>query len=433
MVSALPTREDVSGVATVSAKPLASSDAIRAERARILSSLLDDIEAVAEAGYEAILEEIPAYRALDRRILGDVRDQVQKHYETNLVSLLDDRDVTLEDISFVRGAATRRARTGFALEDYINAYRVGRQVLWDGVLTQAGATPAGHEAALTIAKPVMHYADFASTHAGDAYVEFQQYVVADADRERRDLLEHLLAGKMPTDGPLLATAQAYGIGERERMMMATAVPVGRGLDSDLPRAASAAIARIGFSEARTLVVVRQAEIVAVPVLGPATSQEKLCDRLESVQRRLRQEGMPLAMGISTLAGGVAELPRAYGEARAALELVCDEGGVAALSRLSPFEYLALNADETAARLVDPDLRAFLEEDRARGGVLTATIRAFADADLKLQAAAKRLQVHPNTARYRLRRIEERTGRNPRRTADLMDLLVAMALRDDIIR
>ena len=209
--------------------------------------MLEDIEGVTEAGYEAILEEIPAYRALERGILVDVRDQVQRHYETNLVSLLDDRDVTLEDIAFVRGAATRRARAGFALEDYINAYRVGRQVLWDGVLSQAGDTPAGHEAALAIAKPVMHYADFASTHAGDAYVEFQQYVIADADRERRDLLEHLLAGEMPTDGPLLATAQAYGIGEEARMMMAAAVPVGRGLDSDLPRAASAAIARTGFS------------------------------------------------------------------------------------------------------------------------------------------------------------------------------------------
>jgi DNA-binding PucR family transcriptional regulator len=44
-------------------------------------------------------------------------------------------------------------------------------------------------------------------------------------------------------------------------------------------------------------------------------------------------------------------------------------------------------------------------------------------------AAERLQVHPNTAQYRLRRIEERTGRNPRRIADLLDLLVTIALDD----
>jgi len=38
-------------------------------------------------------------------------------------------------------------------------------------------------------------------------------------------------------------------------------------------------------------------------------------------------------------------------------------------------------------------------------------------------------VQPNTAQYRLRRIEERTGRNPRRISDLVDLLVAIALDD----
>jgi DNA-binding PucR family transcriptional regulator len=141
--------------------------------------------------------------------------------------------------------------------------------------------------------------------------------------------------------------------------------------------------------------------------------------------------MPLAMGIGTVADGVAELPRAYTEARAALEGVTDEGGVAALPRLSPFGYLALRAEDTAGRLVDPRVRAFLDEDRARGGVLTATIRAFADADLNLRVAAERLQIHPNTAHYRLRRIEERTGRSPRRFADLFDLLVAIALDDRV--
>jgi DNA-binding PucR family transcriptional regulator len=137
------------------------------------------------------------------------------------------------------------------------------------------------------------------------------------------------------------------------------------------------------------------------------------------------------MGISTVAAGVGELPRAYGEARAALESVADDGGVVALPRLSPFEYLARRADSTARRLVDPRLRQFLDEDRARGGVLTATIRAFAGADLNLRVAAERLQVHPNTAQYRLHRIEERTGRNPRRIGDLVDLLLAITLDDHI--
>jgi DNA-binding PucR family transcriptional regulator len=130
-----------------------------------------------------------------------------------------------------------------------------------------------------------------------------------------------------------------------------------------------------------------------------------------------------------VATGVGDLPRAYDEAHVALSGVGADGGVQALARLTPFDYLALRADDTARRLVNPRLRAFLDEDRRRGRVLTETIRAVADADLNLRVAAERLQVHPNTAQYRLRRVEERAGRNPRRIADLLDLLVAIALDD----
>jgi sugar diacid utilization regulator len=274
----------------------------------------------------------------------------------------------------------------------------------------------------------MRYCDFASTHAAHAYVEYQQYMVADADRERRDLLEHLLAGEIPTRGPLVAAAQAHGIAADARMLVAAAVTVNAG-DADAPHVGSAAIACAGLHDAKTLVVVRQAEIVAILVLGADADPCRLCDRVDALQRRLRSEGVALAMGVSTVAAGVAELPRAYQEAHVALSGVADEGGVEALARLTPFDYLALHADDTARRLVDPRLRAFLEDDRRRGSALTETIRTVAAADLNLRVAAERLQVHPNTAQYRLRRIEERTGRNPRRIADLLDLLVAIALDD----
>jgi PucR C-terminal helix-turn-helix domain/GGDEF-like domain len=402
---------------------------IRAERRRILVTLLEGLDELTERGVAALRSEILAYRDRDERFADDLRDQVRSHYRVKLAALLEDRMVTLQDIAFVRAAATRRARAGFALEDYLNAFRVGQQAFWEAVVECAGETPLGNSAALTLAGPLMRYCDFASTHAAHAYVEYQQYMVADADRERRDLLEHLLAGEMPTRGPLLAAAQAHGIVADSRMLVAAAVTVNACADADAPHVGSAAIACAGLHDAKTLVVVRQTEIVAVLVLGADADPCRLCDRVDALQRRLRAEGIALAMGVSTVATGVGELPRAYQEAHVALTGVGDEGGVEALARLTPFDYLALCADDTARRLVDPRLCAFLDEDRRRGGALTETIRAVADADLNLRVAAERLQVHPNTAQYRLRRIEERTGRNPRRIADLLELLVAIALDD----
>jgi sugar diacid utilization regulator len=410
------------------------SEPLRRERRRILHAVHDRIEEVAETSVEVMRTEIPSYALQDERFFHDVRDQVLEHYRMQLAALAGDRDITPEDLVFSRGAAMRRARAGFALEDWISAFRVGRQVLWDALLDCAGMSAEAQQAALSLVTPLMRYVDYASTHAAQAYVEYQQHVVADADRERRDLLDQLLAGVAPTRGPLSAAAQAYGIGPRSQMMTVVAVCVGDTRTADLTSAesgyaTSASISVAGPWAGRTLVVVRHGEVVAVPVVRAGMNAEDICAHFEAVQRRLAREGNMLAMGISTVAQDASELPRAYEEARAALDLVPSEGGVAALPRLSPFDYLALRADDLARQLVDPRVRVLLEEDRKRGDTLAATIRAFTEADLNLRLAADRLRVHHNTAHYRLRRIEERTGRNPRRIADLLELLVALAIRD----
>lgn len=409
-------------------------DAVRAERNRILSTMLAQVDGLADRAVDAIRAEIPAYAAkhpvTDAAFLADVRAQVLNHYHAKLIAFLEERSVTLEDIAFAKPAATRRARAGFALEDYIDAYRVGRQVFWEALVATARDTAVGHDAALSLVTPLLRSNDFASAHAARAYVEYQQYAVAGADRERRDLLEHLLAGEMPPPGPLLGAAQGFGLRPDGRVMVAVGLPADSRLDVDAPYVASAAIARACTGEPKTLVVARQSEIVAVSALRAGTEPLTICARLTEVQERLRREGLPLAIGVSTVATGVANLPHAYAEAHAALRCLPDgEGGIAALPRMSPFDYLTLRADETAWQLVDPRLRTFIDDDRRKDGSLVATVRAFADADLNLRLTAERLRVHPNTALYRLRRVEERTGRNPRHVTDLVDLMLAIALAE----
>jgi hypothetical protein len=403
------------------------ADEIRSERARILTGLLASVDELADRAVARMPLEIPAYAGQGAAFFADVRDQVVRHYRVKLESLLTERPIGPGGMPFVRPAAMRRARAGFALEDYLCAFRVGQQVFWEAVLDLAGESPLGHEAALSLATPVMRYGDYAATHASRVYVEFQQQQVADADRVRRDLLEHLLAGELPTRRPLLATAQAHGIVADKPVLVAIVAPAGP--DADVPPLAAEALARLDRPCGRVLVVSRQSELVLVAALRAPTDAAAVCDRLAEVHARMHDDGVPLAVGVGTVAAGVAELPRAYQEATAALADVSVAGGMVALPRLSPFDYLALRADDTARRLVDPRLRAFLVEDRNRGGALVETTRAFAAADLNLKLAAERLRVHPNTAQYRLRKVAERTGRNPRRIADLVDLLVAIALVD----
>ncbi|GAA1745900.1 PucR family transcriptional regulator [Nonomuraea bangladeshensis] len=424
-----------------STETLTGTEAVRAQRARILTELLDNVHDLADAGGAAIRAEVPTYAAQGGDFHADVRDQVLRHYRAKLAVLLEERPVTAADIAFVRRAAMRRARAGVPLADYINAYRIGQRVFWESLVERAGPTPAGREAALSLAVAQMRYCDFASTQAAYAYMEFQQYAAAESVRESRGLLETLLAGGTPTRGRELAAAQAHGLAPDARTPLLVVVAMlveapateaaGLNRDAEARHAACAALARTGGNGARTLSVVRQSEIVAVPVLGPGAEAGELCDRLQAVVGSLAGEGIRLALGISTPVAGPAQIPQAYQEARAVLDFVPEEGGVAALPRITPFQYLALRADDTARHLVDPRITALLEEDRARGGVLTATIRAFAAADLNLRTAAERLQIHPNTAQYRMRRIQERTGRSLRSINDLVELLVAIALQDAV--
>jgi len=401
---------------------------VRAARARILTALLARLDELAMLAVAEIRREIPAYASRhDEHFVDDVTDQVRLAYRAILTALLDERAVTLDDMALVRPVARRRAQAGFALADYINAFRVELQVLWDAIVAGAGAEPAAHEAALNLAAPVMRYINLVSTQAGNAYVEFQQSALADADRDRRDLLEILLSGRFPTGAPLTATARACGLGPDSPMLVVAAASAAQPVGPDTTGAWRTALARADRTLPEPLVVVRQGEIVAVAVLRSATDAGRFCRRLEGAHRRLSAAGTSLVVGASTAAAGVAEMPRVYEEARTALAALAGRPGVLALPRLTPFAYLVLRADGTARGLVDAKLSGFLDHDSGRGGPLSATVRAFADADLNLRLAAERLHIHPNTALYRLRRVQELTGRNPRRFADLLDLLVAVEL------
>ena len=49
---------------------------------------------------------------------------------------------------------------------------------------------------------------------------------------------------------------------------------------------------------------------------------------------------------------------------------------------------------------------------------------FVEADLSVAATANALSLHPNSLRYRLGRITELTGRDPRKITDLLELIAA---------
>ena len=81
---------------------------------------------------------------------------------------------------------------------------MGHLTVFEAIVEEAGATPDGRDAAITLARPAMQYIDISSTQVAEAYLKEEHRLLTTADRERRDLLENLLAGRLPGPGELPA-------------------------------------------------------------------------------------------------------------------------------------------------------------------------------------------------------------------------------------
>jgi hypothetical protein len=404
-------------------------DRVVAERERLLRPLLRDLDALAGTALAALRTNLPAYADGGEPFLQDVLDQLRRNYSVVLSSLIEGRLPTADELAFQHGASMRRARAGFPLEDYLSAYRVAQQVLWDAIVAHAEMAGTDHQLALELAAELMRDMDVATTHAGRTYAEYREHASAAIAEERRDLLEHLLRGVLPTDGPLAAAADRCGISAGMPALVAVAVSLAAGSDRDAAELASATFAGVGLHEPSALIVVRRHQLVAVLSLTGHPDPERLCVRLDQAHERLRNEGAPMAIGVSAIARGIGELSAAHDDAVSAVRFVGKAGGVFALTRISLIDYLALSADATARRLIDPRIVTFLADDASRGGMLVATLGEFAEANLSLKHAAATLHVHPNTLNYRLQRVEHATGLNPRRFEHLRALLVAVAVNE----
>ena len=82
---------------------------------------------------------------------------------------------------------------------------------------------------------------------------------------------------------------------------------------------------------------------------------------------------------------------------------------------------ALNGDESAMTALIESLVQPLAEG---GATLTTTLEAYLDSGGSVESCARILYIHPNTVRYRLKKISEITGRDPTNPRDAYVLRVA---------
>ena len=403
--------------------------------AQLAASVENALPDLVPAAVEAIWQQVPAYAAShDDQLRADVGVHVAAVFRVFLDGLAGRREAGRADFAITREQATRRVMQGISLADFLQAFRIGQLTLWQGIMTAAGDDPAARDGALSVVAQLMQVIELGSTVAGEAYAQAQQHALAEGDRVRRDLLEDLLARQDTRAGPGQAVLRAAGLSPGRRLLVASAAPAGEQAGGDeagrpglpeLPDVAAALRGAFG-GHGLGLTVVRHDEIVGIaPVVGGRA--EPAVASLTRVCAGLARHGVRLAVGVSTVHAGLHEIPEAYAEARAARDGLGGVAGLLALPLLTSFDYLVLRDDDTARRLIRPEVRRFVAEDAAAGGTLVATLAAYAACDLNARTAARQLHLHVNTAYYRLDRIAERTGCDLRRFADVMELLIAVRL------
>ncbi len=147
--------------------------------------------------------------------------------------------------------------------------------------------------------------------------------------------------------------------------------------------------------------------------------------LAVLRRRLGDDAL---IGISDALVSARRAPAAVREANWAVREA--ENAPDHVSRYADATLLSVLRDADEAQLVvDRVLGGLLAYDAAHSTALTATLDTFLRLDKSWQATAEEVGVHRQTVAYRLRRIEEITGRSLATTAHTAELWLALRARD----
>jgi len=230
-------------------------------------------------------------------------------------------------------------------------------------------------------------------------------------RAREDSLRAALRG----DGSAQEIRCRLGLPEHARLTLLGCAPAAGGPDRTGPAAV-----RLDAAAARHWAAVHAEAAVAtvgrtVYALLPRTGPDEARRLAEQAVAALgRTLDTPLRCAVGRPADDPAELPALRAEVDDILRVTTADDRaprVAALGDVHAQVLLLHCADalDRRPRLRHPGIEAMREHDRARRTDYAASVLAWLEATGNVGEAARRLSVHPNTLKYRLRRAHELFG------------------------
>jgi sugar diacid utilization regulator len=158
-----------------------------------------------------------------------------------------------------------------------------------------------------------------------------------------------------------------------------------------------------------------------------TSEQQL-DRVVALVSRMVVD----RVGVSARFNDLRETPQALHFAKVTLRGRTDHASPVAVFDGTILATAALAAPEVMVKSAGTALDSFGDLPDEEREILFETFRVWEETDASVGAAAERLCCHPNTVRYRLRRIEKRTGRSLSRPRDVAELCLAFEVHRRLI-
>jgi hypothetical protein len=376
--------------------------------AAIGGRLLDRVDALAAELTDVIRGAEPFY---DTGVVAveDLRMSVRNNLG-HILSQLSGRP--LPGLEPPRVTGRRRAEQGVPLPVVLHAYRVAGKFIWAAILAEAGDDQAATAALLAAGSELWLVIDTHSGAVTDAYRDTIAEQARSDSQTRNAMLDVVLRGD-PTDGSRLwESATTLRLPRHGTFVVVVARPPKPGAES-IPNAENA-LRVIGVQSAWRVEVDAHIGVVA---LTPRVGIDRLCTRLTELT-----DG---TVGISPPYATLDATPVALRQARLAYATATPGDHALVRYEQVPIPILLASAPEAAATVARSILGPILALPDHESDVLLGTLRVWLAEQGATSVAAEKLHVHRNTVRYRLRRVEELTGRDLTHPVGIAELYLAV--------
>ena len=305
-----------------------------------------------------------------------------------------------------------QARRKMALSSLIEFYRIAFRRLWDVVANEAAKHAEIDGEALRSLTMKLHAAEDLFMRAMVAgYREEQKRQLLSETSQRARMIDSLLHGRILDDWSLWEVASLLRLPSSGPFVVIAAEVRTVGAEA-LPEIESRLHSLDVHSAWRLFPDVQVG-------IAHAKSDQHLDKVLALISRMAADR-----VGVSARFDDLRDTPQALHFAKVTLRGRADRRSNVAVFDGSILATAAVSAPEVMTKAVGTALECFYDLSDDEREILFETFRVWQEIDESMRATAEVLICHPNTVRYRLRRIERRTGRSLSRPRDVAELCLA---------